>query len=130
MSDVLTRDLNVDTYGISPDPIVREAHKRFERCRKWESVARERARNDIKFANGDSENHYQWDDTLYQDRIDNDRPALTISKVRQHNLQIINDAKQKKSGIKYRPIGDGATADAAEVYEGIARHIQDISNAQ
>ncbi len=130
MSDVLTRELDVDTYGISPDPIVREAHRRFERCLKWESVARERARNDIRFANGDSENHYQWDDNLYQDRVINDRPALTISKVRQHNLQIINDAKQKKSGIKYRPIGDGATADAAEVYEGIARHIQDISNAQ
>ena len=69
----------------------------------------------------DSENNYHWPDQLFQDRFDNDRPALTINKVRQHNLQVINDAKQKKSGIKFRPIGDRARARAAEVYEGVAR---------
>jgi hypothetical protein len=132
MSDVLdlsdTSD-DADYGGLGLDPIVREAHRRFKRCEDWEATARARWLQDYKFANGDSENHYQWPDKLYQDRENDDRPALTISKVRQHNLQIINDAKQKKSGIKYRPIGDGATVKAAEVYEGVVRHIQDVSNA-
>jgi hypothetical protein len=111
------------------DPIVREAHKRFERCQKWEAVARTRWMEDYQFANGDSDNCYQWPDKLYVARLQQDRPSLTINKLRQHNLQIINDAKQKKSGIKYRPVGEGATVEAAEVLEGIVRHIQDVSNA-
>jgi hypothetical protein len=129
MSDVLTRDTDDNTYGISPDPIVREAHRRFDRCQKWEATARLRWIDDYKFANGDSDNHYQWPDEIYGQRENEAAPTLTISKVRQHNLQIINDAKQRKSSIKYRPVGDGATAKAAEVYEGIVRHIENVSNA-
>lgn len=109
--------------------IVREAHKRFIKCEKWEAIARRRYVEDDMFANGDSENNYQWPDQLYVARTANERPALTINKVRQHNLQIINDAKQNKTGIKYRPIGDGATAESADVLEGIVRHIQDVSKA-
>ncbi len=128
MSDTLDNDAD-DAYGISPDPVVREAHKRFQRCLEWEAIARSRWLSDYRFANGDSDNAYQWPDTIYRARTTQDQPALTISKVRQHNLQIINDAKQKKSGIKYRPVGDGATVQAAEIFEGIVRHIQDVSNA-
>jgi hypothetical protein len=112
------------------DEIVREAHKRFLKCEKWEANARRRWLEDYKFAHGDDLNNYQWDSTLYLARTANERPALTINKTQQHNLQIINDAKQNKSGIKYRPVGDGATAESADVLEGIARHIQDISHAQ
>lgn len=131
MSDIITlpNDGDADDLGFGVDPIVREAHRRFERCQKWEAIARQRGLDDNKFAHGDSENNYQWPDRIYSDRVTNDQPALTINKTRQHNLQIINDAKQKKSGIKYRPIGDGATAQAAETLEGIVRHIQDVSNA-
>lgn len=115
--------------GEDDEDIIREAHKRFIKCEKWEAIARRRWQEDWQFANGDSENNFQWPDQLYVARTTNERPALTINKVRQHNLQIINDAKQNKTGIKYRPIGDGATAESADVLEGIVRHIQDVSKA-
>lgn len=113
----------------SDESIVQEAHKRFLRCEKREATARRRWLEDYQFANGDSENNYQWPDRLYEARLSEERPALTINKTRQHNLQIINDARQNKSGIKYRPVGDGANVKSAEVLEGLARHIQDLSNA-
>ncbi len=129
MSDTLDRGDERDDYGIGLDPIVQEAHRRFRRCEQWEATARARWLSDYRFANGDSENAYQWDEDLYNGRINADQPALTINKVRQHNLMITNDAKQHKSSIKFRPVGDGATVKAAEVYEGVCRHIENISNA-
>jgi hypothetical protein len=79
---------------------------------------------------------FQWpDDTLtargYSANSTGDqRPCLTINKTRQHVLQIINDARQNRTHIKVRPTGGGATYDAAQVFDGIIRHIEYISNAQ
>lgn len=118
------------------DKIVREAKKRFRRCQSWESTARTRWIEDEKFANGDSDNLYQWPDATLTARGYNasgtgdQRPCLTINKTHQHNLQIINDARQNRTHIKYRPVGNGATFEASQVLDGIARHIEYISNAQ
>lgn len=122
-----------DTGGTPDERIVREAMRRFAVCATVENDCRLRFIEDIKFANGDADNLYQWDETTRVARgygtLD-ERPCLTINKVRQHNLNIINDAKQNKPGVKVKPVGNGATYDAAQVYEGIVRHIEYISNAQ
>ncbi len=115
------------------DKIVREALKRFKRCAEWESVARQRWIEDTKFENGDSDNLYQWPDSVTRARgygTEDERPCLTINKTRQHVLQIINDARQNRTHIKFRPTGGGATYKAAQVYDGLVRHIEYISNAQ
>ena len=109
--------------------IVDEAKERFTYCEEWETQFRTNYKNDMKFAEGDSYNGWQWTASYVNDRNKEGAPSLTINKVRQHNLQIVNDAKQNKTGIKYRPIGDGATAESADVLEGIVRHIQDVSKA-
>jgi hypothetical protein len=130
----------LDTYhndkddGGTPDErIVKEAQRRFDICATYENDARLRFIEDVKFANGDSDNLYQWDENSRTARgygtID-ERPCLTINKIRQHNLNIINDARQNKPAVRVRPVGNGATYDAAQVYEGIIRHIEYISNAQ
>lgn len=131
MSDTVD-DLPDDVTDEPFRDVVNRATKRFKRVQQWESTARQRWERDYKFANGDDENNYQWPDDIYNSRtgIGSERPTLTINKVRQHNLLISNDAKQHKQGIKYRPVGGGATRDAADVLEGIARHIQNISHAQ
>lgn len=110
--------------------IIEEGKKRFKRCEDWESEFRPRERQDMKFANADPDNLWQWDSTVYGGRNDLGKPCLTINKVRQHNLQIINDAKQNKPGVNIRPVGDGATYDAAQVFEGVVRHIEYQSNAE
>jgi hypothetical protein len=110
--------------------ILQEAKKRFQACEDWEADFRKRFVEDLKFANADPENGWQWDQVLQQNRTDKRKPCLTINKTRQHNLQIINDAKQNKPGVNIRPVGDGATYEAAQVFEGVVRHIEYQSNAE
>jgi hypothetical protein len=110
--------------------ILEEAKKRFQACEDWEADFRKRFVEDMKFANADPENGWQWDQVLQQNRADKRKPCLTINKTRQHNLQIINDAKQNKPGVNIRPVGDGATYDAAQIFEGVVRHIEYQSNAE
>src|SRR5580658_9720598 len=98
------------------------------KCMKYETDARTNWLNDYKFANGDEYNNYQWPVDVYQDR--GTKPSLTVNETRVHNLHIINEAKQNKADVKYRPTGGAATQAAAEVREGLYRHIANISNAQ
>ncbi len=111
------------------DRIVREAKTRFEYCSAREGECRKLFLEDVKFSNGDSNNGFQWPNDIQTNRNREKRPCLTINKTHQHNLQIINDAKQNKAAIKIRPVGNEATYEAAETFEGIIRHIEYISNA-
>ena len=129
-------DDDEDTSGTPDERLVMQAMKRFDIVAKWENDCRQKMIEDIKFANGDSDNNYQWDAAIrnargYGANTDVDqRPCLTINKVRQHNLNITNDARQNKPSVKVKPVGNEATYDAAQVFEGIVRHIEYISNAQ
>ena len=127
MSDTIDRTGTTANTDLTDD-IVAEAHREFRRVQKVESEARQRWLDDEKFANGDAYNNFQWPDAIYQTR--GNRPSLTVNETRQHNLHIINEAKQNKAGVRYRPVGDGATVEAAEVWEGLYRHIANVSNAQ
>ena len=109
------------------EQIIAEAKARFTRCQDWESQARDHALADTKFAQGDAYNNWQWPDEVRQGR--GDRPCLTNNKVRQHNLHIVNDARQHKAQIKVTPTGGDATYEAAEVLSGIVRRIEYQSKA-
>jgi len=116
--------------GSSTDDILTDAYTRFKRAQDWEQEARENIRSDMKFAEGDSRNNYQWPDNITTDRQAAMKPLLTNNMVRQHNLQIVNDARQNKPGIEIRATGSGATYDAAKVFEALVRHIEYQSDAQ
>ena len=111
------------------DAVVQEATERFERCVNWEKTARARFLDDFKFANADAYNGYQWPNDLRRTREVDDRPSLTLNGARQHNLQIVNDAKQNKPGIKILPVADGASVGSAKVLNALVKHIEYISNA-
>lgn len=128
------RDANPPAFasGDSPASVsdtVREAMDRFERCNGREKTARARFLDDFKFANADAYNGYQWPNDLRRTREVDDRPSLTLNGTRQHNLQIINDAKQNKPGIKILPVADGASVDSAKILNALVKHIEYISNA-
>lgn len=116
--------------NLALDPIVLEAQRRFDRCVKWESESRKLFLEDLKFAEADSDNAYQWPNAIRRNRDADERPCLTVNKTRVHNLQIINDMKQNKPGIVVRATGNGATFEAAQCYTDIIRHIEYQSNAQ
>jgi hypothetical protein len=128
VADFLDRGTGELPKGDTDEDIVKRAHLRFMRCQSWESVARNYWLDDYKFANGDAYNNFQWPDAIYNSR--GSRPSLTVNQTRQHNLHIINDAKQHKTAVHYRATGDGASEQSAQIYEGIYRHIQNVSNGQ
>ncbi|GAJ29727.1 portal protein [Acidomonas methanolica] len=114
--------------------IIREVKERFTAAQDYEAAWRRRALDDLRFFHADAYNHGQWDDAVYQARVGtfggSPRPCLTINKTAQHVFQVENQARQTQMGIKVNAVGFGATAKAAEVIEGVVRHIECQSNAQ
>jgi hypothetical protein len=110
--------------------VLERAKKRWTRCVEWERDQRKLFLDDIRFLFGDPDNNYQWPDQVrYQRNLDG-RPMLTVNKTHTHWLMVVNDGKQNKPSVKVHPVGNGATYESAQVYEGIIRHIEYISNAQ
>lgn len=115
----------------SNEKIVDEARERLERVRTREEAARANWKSNYRFGHGDSVNLFQWegDDTI-ANRTSAGKPCFTINRTMHYCNQIINDARQNKSEIQIRAVGNGATYDSATILEGIVRHIQYISNAE
>jgi hypothetical protein len=116
--------------GDEEDRTIKKLKKRYTQCVDWEAEARTRFDFDYKFANGDEHNKYQWDSDLVNNRELEDRPCLTVNKVQQHNLMVINDAKQNKPGVRIRPVNDEASFEAAELLQEMVYHTEYISNAE
>lgn len=129
-------DWNTETTSALPEitaeemAIVEEAKNCLKEGEDWEAQARTRFDYDYKFANGDTHNKYQWDSDLILKRELENKPILTINKVQQHNLLIINDSKQNKPGIRIRPVSDEASFEGAEVFQELIYHTEYISGAE
>ena len=119
-----------DDPKVSNDPIMAEARKRWKRSSEWESESRIRFIDDLKFRHGDSENGYQWPQSIRQARDTANKPCLTMNMINQHNLQISNEARKNKSSVKFLAMGGGATQDSALAFQDLMRRIEYESNAQ
>lgn len=111
------------------EKLIEEVQKRFARCVDRESDARQLWKADLRFANGDPDNKFQWDEAMWKAREQDKRPYLTINKVKQHNRQITNDARQNKPCVRVYPVDDGADKETAEIFNGVIRHIEANSSA-
>lgn len=131
MTTVALSDDEAGPFTGKPDgKLLNEANRRFKKCMEWEGDARDLFMEDERFANGDPDNGYQWPNEIARNRDVDERPCLTINKVRQHNLIIINDSKKNKPGIVIRPTGNEATFESAQCFEDMVRHIEYQSGAQ
>jgi hypothetical protein len=104
--------------------LLAKLRKQFEQDAADEKPLRDEAEIDLKFEAGD-----QWNEALKASRIANGRPALTFARCHTFVQQVANEARQNKPQIKYIPAEDNDN-ETAEVYEGLARHIQYDSSAQ
>ena len=99
------------------------------------SESREDELDDLRFAAGSPDNHWQWPaDVLatrgsVQGQTINARPCLTINKLPQHVKQVTNDQRQNRPSGKVIPADDKADVEVAEIFDGIVRHIEYISDA-
>ena len=123
-------DRDDPSVGTTGDPVVDEAKRQFQRCSEWEAQARQLFIEDLKFSYGDSDNGYQWPSAIRRSRDVDSKPCLTMNIIRQHNLQIINDAKRNKAEVSVLPTGGGATHESAQVYRDLLADIQYSSQAQ
>jgi hypothetical protein len=125
------REVDRDKVGRTPDEqILYEAKERFQRAQEWEGEFRRLFIEDVKFANGDSDNNWQWPDSVLDDRDINDRPSLTVNKTRTILNKLVNGAKQNPPEPRIKPVGGKVSFEAAQVWEGIVRHIMYVSNGQ
>lgn len=117
------------------EKILATARKRLNMAISSYSESREDELDDLKFFAGSPDNHWQWPaDVLatrgaVQGQTINARPCLTMNKLPQHVRQVTNDQRQNRPSIKVIPVDDRADVEVAEIFDGMMRHIEYISDA-
>ena len=97
--------------------------------------SREDELDDLRFMAGSPDNQWQWPQDVLstrgsvQGQTINARPCLTINKLPQHVKQVTNDQRQNRPSGKVIPANDEADAEVAEIFDGIVRHIEYMSDA-
>ena len=119
----------------SKSDVLATARERMTMAISALSESREDELDDLRFLAASPDNQWQWPaDVLatrgaVQGQTINARPCLTINKLPQHVHQVTNDQRQNRPSGKVIPADDKADIDVAEVYNGMVRHIQYISDA-
>ena len=99
------------------------------------SDSREDELDDLRFMAGSPDNQWQWPaDVLatrgaVQGQTINARPCLTINKLPQHVRQVTNEQRQNRPSGKVIPADDKADVAVAEIFDGMVRHIEYMSDA-
>ena len=123
-------DIKKDTQDV-----LSTMRKRLQMAISALSESREDELDDLRFYAGSPDNHWQWPaDVLatrgaVQGQTINARPTLTINKLPQHVRQVTNDQRQNRPSGKVIPADDNADPEVAEIYNGMVRHIEYISDA-
>lgn len=112
------------------EDIVARAHERFKQCQDWESDARQRFKDDIRFLYADPDNQDQWDAAVKARRQIQVQPMVTINKTHTHFLHVVNEAIENKPAIKISATGGDATYESSQIFGGVIRHIEYKSKAQ
>jgi hypothetical protein len=117
------------------EEILTVARSRMKTAMAAFSQTREDELDDLRFYAGSPDNQWQWPADVLQTRgavqgqTINARPCLTINKLPQHVHQVTNEQRMNRPGIKVIPADDKADVDVADVFNGVIRHIEYISDA-
>jgi hypothetical protein len=99
------------------------------------SDSREDELDDLRFMAGSPDNAWQWPaDVLatrgaVQGQTINARPCLTINKLPQHVRLVTNEQRQNRPTARVIPADENADPEVAEIFDGIVRHIEYMSDA-
>ena len=109
------------------DPLLLASRDGLRTTIELESAVRTMMLDDLRFCTLD-----QWPAAIRSER-ENDpngaRPCLTIDKINQYIVQVVNDFRQNRPAVKVRPVDGGADVETAKVFQGLVRHIEDQSSA-
>lgn len=115
----------VESPNAGEDEFMITARRRFQNSADAEREVREQALIDLRFRSGD-----QWDDKAREIRDKDNRPCLTINRIPQFIHQVTNEQRQQRPSLQVHPTGYGAERDAADIWEGLMRHIEYRSDAE
>lgn len=109
--------------------IVRQARERFNIVDEFLREQRALGKKDAKFALGDGENNWQWDEADVKSRKKDCRAALTVNITAQHCNQIINNIRMNRPSGSVTPVDGKADVKTAEYLSGMIRTILAASSA-
>lgn len=92
---------------------------RFRLAEEHETLNRISAEDALRFYFGE-----QWADEIERQRKQDGRPCFTLNKLPAILRQVLNEAEQNPPAIEISPVSDGAAEDAAEVRQGLCRHVE------
>jgi hypothetical protein len=121
--------------GTDKSDMLSTMRSRFTMAISAYGESREDELDDLRFMAGSPDNQWQWPaDVLatrgsVQGQTINARPCLTINKLPQHVRQVTNQQRQNRPSGKVIPADDNADVAVAEVFDGIIRHIEYMSDA-
>lgn len=107
------------------DDVISEAREAFRKAADAEQQNRATALEDIRFALLGE----QWPREIAEQRLQEQRPMLTINKLPSFIRQVVNDARLNKPSIRVVPADSAADVRTADVLSGLIRNIEAISNA-
>jgi hypothetical protein len=107
------------------DAILKEIRDRYDVAQSaWDDIRTE-ADKDMRFVGGDP-----WSDADRRARAAAARPCLSMDELHQYYNQAVNDVRANPLGMKFSPVGGGASDDGAQFYQDKAREIEYRSHAQ
>jgi len=118
-----------------PRDVLATMRHRFTMAMSAYSESREDELDDLRFMAGSPDNQWQWPaDVLatrgsVQGQTINARPCLTINKLPQHVRQVTNEQRQNRPSGKVIPADDKGDIEVAEIFEGMVRHIEYMSDS-
>src|SRR6266404_142719 len=104
---------------------LRLAKQRWQLAADAESQMRRDALDDFEFRIGN-----QWPSDIQTGRVTDGRPCLTMNRIPTFIKQVTNEQRQQRPSIQINPVGSNSDKETADVYEGIIRHIEVISDAE
>ena len=117
--------MDYDSNTTDYDPIIDEAKQFLKFANDADTMNRQEALEDLKFASGGD----QWPVDLQNSRNLESRPVLTINKLDGYCRQVTNQQRQQRPRIKVHATNTTEDAAEAKVIQGIIRHIEVNSNA-
>lgn len=104
--------------------LLRIARERYQKGIDADRDNREKAIEDLDFRIG-----AQWPAEIVMERDRDNRPCLTINRMPQFVRQVTGDIRQNTPAIKMRPADSVGDEKIADIYSGLTRHIQSVSDA-
>lgn len=107
------------------EEVLDEARQLYADAEDALSEIKQRSLDDVKFGRLGE----QWDASDQQQRKIDGRPCLTVNDLPASIRQVVNDGRQNRPAIKVRPVDSGADVPTADVFSGLIKHIESISDA-